>query len=85
LTSGQGFIAVALVYFGAWRPVGVLVGSLIFSTVNSLQLWVQVLRIPIPSEIAVMMPYVLTILALVFAVQRARPPSALSKPFERGE
>lgn len=85
LTSGQGFIAVALVYFGGWRPLGVLVGSLLFSMVNALQLWVQVLKIPIPSDIAVMMPYVLTILALVVAVQRVRPPAALSKVFERGE
>jgi ABC-type uncharacterized transport system permease subunit len=84
LTSGLGFIAVALVYFGGWRPLGVLVGSLIFSMVNALQLWVQALNIPIPSDIAVMMPYVLTILALVIAVQRVRPPSALTKPFERG-
>jgi simple sugar transport system permease protein len=85
LTSGLGFIAVALVYFGGWRPLGVMVGSLIFSMVNSLQLWVQVLGIPIPSDIAVMMPYVLTILALVVAVQRVRPPSALTKTFERGD
>jgi ABC-type uncharacterized transport system permease subunit len=85
MTNGLGFIAVALVYFGGWRPLGVMVGSLIFSMVNSLQLWVQVLGIPIPSDIAVMMPYVLTILALVVAVQRVRPPSALTKPFERGD
>ena len=83
LTSGMGFIAVALVYFGGWRPLGVMLGSLLFSMVNSLQLWVQVLNIPVPSDIAVMMPYVLTILALVFAVQRVRPPTALTKPFER--
>ena len=83
LTNGMGFIAVALVYFGGWRPLGVMVGSLLFSMVNSLQLWVQVLSIPIPSDIAVMMPYVLTILALVIAVQRVRPPTALTKPFER--
>jgi simple sugar transport system permease protein len=84
MTAGLGFIAVALVYFGGWRPLGVLVGSLIFSMVNALQLWVQVLNIPIPSDFAVMMPYVLTILALVIAVQRVRPPSALTKPYERG-
>ena len=84
MTAGLGFIAVALVYFGGWRPLGVLVGSLIFSMVNALQLWVQVLEIPVPSDIAVMMPYVLTILALVIAVQRVRPPSALTKPYERG-
>ncbi len=85
MTSGLGFIAVALVYFGAWRPVGVLGGALLFSLINSLQLWIQVLGIPIPSDIAVMMPYVLTILVLVATVSRVRAPSALTKPFERGD
>ena len=83
MTSGLGFIAVALVYFGGWRPWGVLLGALLFSMVNSLQLWVQVLGIPIPSDFAVMMPYILTILALVVTVQRVRGPSALTKPFAR--
>jgi ABC-type uncharacterized transport system permease subunit len=84
LTSGLGFIAVALVYFGGWRPFGVLVGALIFSMVIALSNWVQVLNIPIPSDVAVMLPYVLTILALIIAVQRVRPPSALTKPYDRG-
>jgi simple sugar transport system permease protein len=83
MTSGIGFIAVALVYFGAWRPLGVLGGALLFSMVNSLQLWIQVLGIPIASEIAVMMPYMLTILVLVLTVSRVRAPSALTRPFER--
>ena len=83
MTSGLGFIAVALVYFGGWRMLGVLVGALLFSMVNSLQLWIQVLGIPVPSDIAVMMPYVLTILVLVASVSRVRAPSALTKPFER--
>jgi ABC-type uncharacterized transport system permease subunit len=83
MTSGIGFIAVALVYFGGWRPWGVLGGALLFSMVNSLQLWIQVLGVPIPSDIAVMMPYVLTILVLVLTVSRVRGPSALTKPFER--
>ncbi len=84
MTNGLGFIAVALVYFGGWRPWGVMWGALLFSMVNSLQLWMQVLNIPIPSDFAVMMPYILTILALIITVQRVRPPSALTKPFERG-
>ncbi len=83
MTSGLGFIAVALVYFGGWRPWGVLGGALLFSMVNSLQLWMQVLGIPIPSDIAVMLPYILTILVLVASVSKVRAPSALTKPFER--
>ncbi len=85
LTAGQGFIAVALVYFGGWNPFGVLVGSLLFSVVNSVQLWMQVLGVKIPSSIAVMLPYLLTIAALTVTVNRSRQPAALNKPFERGE
>ncbi len=83
LTNGLGFIAIALVYFGGWRPVWVLAGSLIFSFVNALQVWVQVVGIPIPSDVAVMMPYVLTIVVLVISAQRVRQPAALTKPYER--
>lgn len=85
MTNGQGFIAVALVYFGSWTPVGVLAGALLFSLVNALQLWVQVLGLNIPSDVAVMMPYLLTIIVLAFPFRRALQPAALTKPFERGE
>jgi len=84
MTSGLGFIAVALVYFGGWRPLGVMLGALLFSLVNALQLRLQVEGVNIPSDLMVMMPYVLTIIALVLTVQRVRSPSALTKPFERG-
>ena len=85
LTSGMGFIAVALVYFGGWSPLGALAGSLLFSTVNALQNWIQVLGIPIAPDFALMLPYVLTILMLVVPFRKARQPAALTKPFERGE
>jgi simple sugar transport system permease protein len=86
LTAGQGFIAVALVYFGAWKPYRVMLGCLLFSMVNAFQLWIQVLKIPLPSDIALMMPYVLTIVALVFAARSiVTQPAALTKPFDRGE
>lgn len=84
LTNGIGFIAVALVYFGGWRPYGILFGALLFSMVNALGVWVQVLNLPIPSDFAVMMPYVLTIVVLVFSAGRVRQPSALTKVYERG-
>jgi simple sugar transport system permease protein len=85
LTAGQGFIAVALVYFGGWRPLGIMGGALLFSTVNAFQLWMQVLGVKIPSDVAVMLPYLLTIAALAVSVNRTRQPAALNKPFERGE
>jgi simple sugar transport system permease protein len=84
-TSGLGFIAVALVYFGGWRPYGVLAGALLFSFVNALQLQISTTHPEVPSEFAVMAPYVITIIALIFASKRMEKPTALTKPFERGE
>jgi general nucleoside transport system permease protein len=85
LTAGMGFIAVALVYFGGWRPVTIMAGALLFSFMNALQLWMQVLAVKIPSDLAVMLPYVLTIAVLAVAHNHAREPISLNKPFERGE
>ena len=85
LTAGQGFIAVALVYFGGWRPWAVAAGALLFSFVNALQLQIKVIGADIPSEFAVMAPYVITIIALAFASKRQEQPTALTKPYERGE
>jgi ABC-type uncharacterized transport system permease subunit len=85
LTAGLGFIAVALVYFGGWRPIGILLGALLFSSINSLQNFMQVLQVGISPDLAVMLPYIVTIVALMFPINRARQPAALNKPFERGE
>lgn len=86
MTNGMGFIAVALVYFGGWRLLGVLAGAMIFSTVNAIQMWLQVQGIRIPADFALMMPYVVTILVLAsMARRRIHAPAALNKPFERGE
>ncbi len=91
MTAGRGFIAVALVYFGGWSPWKVMVGALLFSAANNLQIWVQVLDVrvqgeAIPANLLIMMPYLLTIIVLIFARDRQRhEPAALTKPFERGE
>lgn len=86
LTNGQGFIAVALVYFGAWRPVGVMGGALLYGVVAALVLAGNTTGI-IPksaADIAAMMPALLTIVALIIATRRVHQPAALSKPYERG-
>ena len=85
MTAGMGFIAVALVYFGSWRARGVMLGALLFSLVTAIQLRASTLGIGIPDEYLRMTPYLLTIIALVFASQRIDQPAALTKPFERGE
>ncbi len=85
LTQGLGFIAIALVYFGAWRPVGVMGGALLYGLVNATVLqWKAQGIIPrSASDIAAMAPAVLTIIALVVLAGRVRPPSALTRPFTR--
>ena len=84
MTSGLGFIAVALVYFGGWKPVRVMLGALLFSMINALQLRLQLLPDwPGPSDWMIVAPYVFTMVVLVLRVQRVRSPSALTKPVER--
>lgn len=87
LTNAMGFIAVALVYFGAWTPMGVMIGSLVFGLVNAIVLQLKTFGI-IPlsaSDLASMAPAIITILALVVVANRFRQPSALTKPYVRGE
>jgi len=86
LTNAMGFIAIALVYFGAWRPLGVMAGSLVFGMVAAVVLQFKTLGI-IPrsaSDLAAMAPAIMTILALVVVASRFRQPAALTKPYERG-
>jgi simple sugar transport system permease protein len=85
LTNAMGFIAVALVYFGAWRPIGVMAGSLVFGMVASIVLQCKTLGI-IPrsaSDLAAMAPAIITIMALVVVANRFHQPAALAKPFVR--
>jgi simple sugar transport system permease protein len=86
LTNAQGFIAIALVYFGAWRPVGVMAGALLYGFVNSLVLQLKTLDIITRdfSDFAAMAPAIITILALVLVARRFRQPAALTKPYSRG-
>lgn len=84
LVAGRGFIAVALVYFGRWSPLGILGGALLFSLAQTLQLAIQVGGIKFPYEFAVMLPYILVILVLALARKaRMQEPSQLGIPFNR--
>jgi ABC-type uncharacterized transport system permease subunit len=85
LTQGLGFIAVALVYFGAWRAPYVLAGAMLYGLVQATVIRWKVLGIISRefSDIAAMAPAVLTVVALIVLAGRVRAPSALTKPFER--
>jgi simple sugar transport system permease protein len=86
LTQSEGFIAVALVYFGAWRPTGVMGGSVLYGLTIAVVLeWKSLGIIPLSaSDLAATAPAVITILALLTIARRFRQPAALGKPYERG-
>lgn len=84
LIAGRGFIAVALVYFGHWHPVKIMLGALLFSFAQTIQYNVQGLGINLPYEFFVMLPYVVVIVVLAFTSKnQTSSPAALGKPFNR--
>lgn len=84
IIAGRGFIAVALVYFGHWRPLKIMGGALLFSLAQALQLAIQGHGIDFPYEFAVMLPYALVIVVLAFSRESLLlGPTALGKPFNR--
>ncbi len=81
MVSGRGFIALAAVVFGKWRPVGVLIAALVFGAGEALQIKLQTLQTGIPYQFAQMVPYLLTILALVGIVGKSLAPVASGRPY----
>ncbi len=83
MTSGKGFIGLAAMIFGKWNPIGAFTSSLIFGFADSLQVKLQILRVPIPSEFLLMAPYIVTMIILTGVVGRAIPPAADGQPYEK--
>ena len=86
MVNGRGWICVALVVFASWRPGKALAGALLFAFFDAMQLRLQQGGGEgIPYQIYLMLPYALSILALVLVARRATYPQALMKPYRRGE
>jgi len=84
ITAGRGFIAVALVYFGKWKPSGILWGALLFSLAHSFQRSIQVYGIDFPYEVAVVFPYLLVIVVLAISGRsNIMAPTVLGRPYYR--
>jgi general nucleoside transport system permease protein len=79
MTAGRGFIALATLIFGSWRPFGVLVAGLVFGLADGVQM---LLSDVIPSQFAQMLPYLVTIVILAGFIGRATPPAALGRPYD---
>jgi simple sugar transport system permease protein len=76
MTAGRGFIALAALIFGRWHPVGAFVAALVFGFSEELQVRLALLDTPIPSELLLMTPYLVTIVVVAGLVGRSRPPAA---------
>ena len=88
MTSGRGFIALAALIFGKWRPVQALLACLLFGFTEALSIVMQgVMKLPSGEEIPVqfiqMVPYVLTIVVLAGFIGSSRPPGALGIPYQK--
>lgn len=83
ITAGRGFIAVAMVYFGKWRPARAFFGTFLFGAAYLLGAFFQVVGSMIPYYFLLMVPYVLTLVMLVLIARGARQPSALGVPYVR--
>lgn len=85
IISGRGFIAVSVVIFAHFKPVRAMWGALLFGLSSALQLRLQALGINVANQFMLMLPYVMTILALVVSSKNAQFPSAYTKPYSRME
>lgn len=86
MVNGRGWICVALVVFASWRPGKALLGALLFAAFDALQLRLQQSSGGLlPYQLYLMMPYLLSILALALVARKAAYPHALMKPYRKGE
>jgi simple sugar transport system permease protein len=83
MTAGKGFIGLAAMIFGKWTPIGGFLSSLLFGFADSLQVKMQILQVPIPSQFLAMAPYIVTIIVLTGVVGRAIPPAADGTPYDK--
>jgi general nucleoside transport system permease protein len=79
MTAGRGFLAIAIVVLGRWHPAGVALAALLFGAASAMQFLFQALGVHAPYQLFLMLPYLLTLLALAGAVGRVRAPGDLGR------
>jgi len=86
MVQGRGWVCIALVVFGSWRPGKALLGALLYGIFDAYQLRLQtIFGQMVPYQLFLMIPYALSILALAIMSRRATVPQALMVPFRKGE
>ncbi|MBT5575750.1 MAG: ABC transporter permease [Microbacteriaceae bacterium] len=81
MTQGQGFIALAVVILGRWHPFYMSAAALLFGFSIILRVWANQVSPGIPTDFIIMVPYLVTIIAVVGFVGRVRPPASVGKPY----
>lgn len=82
MTSGRGFIALALVIFGKWHPIGAMTGALLFGFLTALQNQLQFFGINVPHQLVALLPYAVTVIILAGFVGQSRPPAHVGRVYE---
>jgi simple sugar transport system permease protein len=85
MTAGRGFVAIAIVVLGRWHPLGAAIAALVFGAATALQFVFQAMGLAVPYQLFLMLPYLLTLLALAGVVGRVRAPASLGRPIEETE
>ncbi len=83
MSAGRGFMAMAAMIFGKWNPIGAIFASLLFAFGQAFADVAKTLNLPIPQQFLSMIPYILTLLALIGFVGKARAPKASGTPYEK--
>ncbi len=81
MTAGRGFMAMAAMIFGKWKPIGVMWAALLFGFADAVQMSIQSAGWPVPTDFLLSIPYILTIIALAGFVGKAVGPKQVGKPY----
>jgi ABC-type uncharacterized transport system permease subunit len=83
IVGGRGWLAIALTFFGGWRPQFIAAGALFFAAMDVIALRAEVGDVGIPSQVLLVVPYVATLLVMIFAFRWARVPAFLGRNYDR--
>lgn len=85
IVAGRGYLAWSAVTVGKWSPIGIMLSSLLFGGASSLQVRLQAMGVNVPYQFFSMLPYAITLIVMVSVVGRTEAPSAIGRPFQKGE
>lgn len=83
IVGGRGWIAIAINLFGGWKPLPIIAGSLIFGGVEVLVYWLQAQGVAVPYQFLLMLPFIVTLLILIYISRRLEMPLGIGKHYDR--